>query len=744
MVAEREEEEEHLAVRWVESEEVLRVCRRAAKARAIHPAERRRDLPDGRRSLLRAEGGVDAITPRGTASGHDRHTDVRPLELLALRLLLQKSVQNGFRRLAVRGEKLPHAGHAPRLVEQLHLAHPGVRVLRLLLQRAREQLGGSPEQPPPAFGCRVGQDSLLASRRVRARSSAGKLARRGVHAVARDKLQTAHEGDPRGDVRLPALLHLVDESEQALVDLAVLADISLHVDAGGEPVGRLHLQERTRRRVLQSAFVILLRRLAIPRLQRNRREHLAGSRHLVVRSIRLSDDLFVIRQEILDETRVRLRRRQDEIIVALRPGRHALENALQGGVRDLRVFLRQHPLLVLAAQRAAHPRVADADAREKHENQQPRRMAPRRDGGASLPPHRVAAHPRSRPRVHGLALQETLQIRRHFLHRRIAVLGLETHRLVDDGAQLAVVAQRRQRSGANAVNETPRLRLPESGAAQHELVKREPEAVLIPRERIDSLRQPFRRHVAQRAVVALRHQRRRLAGIENGGEPEIAHMQHSVVVQQHVPRLDIAVEHAVLVGETQSPRRLQSDASHRLLVRSPLKNLAEPLRRKPAPLHETHHVIAELPLPPRAVHLDDIGVAQPRNEARLVLERLQMARIRAPRRRQNLDRHLAVESLLQRAENRAHSAAADLLQQAVAAQRLREAHLHLGRARLRRPAQRLHLQHRRQQLQQSLAAVRVRLRESRHAHAAARAHRLQILLHEGGHPLLLLLIHFIL
>ena len=56
--------------------------------------------------------------------------------------------------------------------------------------------------------------------------------------------------------------------------------------------------------------------------------------------------------------------------------------------------------------------------------------------------------------------------------------------------------------------------------------------------------------------MALGNQRRPLAGVEHRREPEVAHMQHTLIIQQQITRLHIPVQHPVAVRKSQRLGRL--------------------------------------------------------------------------------------------------------------------------------------------------------------------------------------------
>ena len=168
-------------------------------------------------------------------------------------------------------------------------------------------------------------------------------------------------------------------------------------------------------------------------------------------------------------------------------------------------------------------------------------MAPRSHSGAAANPHTIAPQPGYRARSHRLAIQEAPQIGHHISHGGIAVCRVKTDTLVDDGTQLALAAKLGQRVITDAVDKLARFRFAEGGAVADQLVERDTQAVLVARKRVLALHQSLGRHIAQRAIVALGHQRGCLAIVQHSSQSEIAHVQHPIVIKQQVAGLHIAV-----------------------------------------------------------------------------------------------------------------------------------------------------------------------------------------------------------
>ncbi len=63
-------------------------------------------------------------------------------------------------------------------------------------------------------------------------------------------------------------------------------------------------------------------------------------------------------------------------------------------------------------------------------------------------------------------------------------------------------------------------------------------------------------------------------GVQRAGDPEIGHLRAPLAVHEHVLRLDVAVDQALLVGERERPPDLQCYLEH------------APNRHRPAPLDQ--------------------------------------------------------------------------------------------------------------------------------------------------------------
>ena len=120
------------------------------------------------------------------------------------------------------------------------------------------------------------------------------------------------------------------------------------------------------------------------------------------------------------------------------------------------------------------------------------------------------------------------------------------------------------------------------------------------------------RHVADGAAA----RRAEAAGIRERGQAEVRHLHLSLAVDQHVVRLDVQVEHLVLVGHLQ---RVRDGAEHggRHVEREVVGVVAQQLREGDA-LDVLHNKVGRLALHLEVVHRDDVRVGEHGGRARLI------------------------------------------------------------------------------------------------------------------------------
>src|SRR5689334_3923125 len=141
-------------------------------------------------------------------------------------------------------------------------------------------------------------------------------------------------------------------------------------------------------------------------------------------------------------------------------------------------------------------------------------------------------------------------------------------------------------------------------------------------------------------------------------------MRFAPGIDENVPRLDVAMEHSVLVRVMHGARNL----------RNQLRSLADRQGRAPdhfielAALDEFHAEVARaLPLTD-LVNRHDAGVIEPGGGSRFTAKAFYMRRARPTAKPDHLERDDAIQALLARAKNYALSAPADLLEQFVIAE----------------------------------------------------------------------------
>ncbi|MEJ7840614.1 MAG: hypothetical protein WKF95_02500 [Rubrobacter sp.] len=139
---------------------------------------------------------------------------------------------------------------------------------------------------------------------------------------------------------------------------------------------------------------------------------------------------------------------------------------------------------------------------------------------------------------------------------------------------------------------------------------------------------------------------RLLGGVKGAGYTEISQLRVAALVQKHVPGLDVAVDHAALVGVGEGGGHVRAHPRE------------HPLGQGAAPVHERLQVPARRVLHddvgdltpvqevlPRVVDLNDVGVGEPGRRATLAAEkgaRLLVVEVGV----QDLDGHRTVENLV--------------------------------------------------------------------------------------------------
>ncbi len=177
-------------------------------------------------------------------------------------------------------------------------------------------------------------------------------------------------------------------------------------------------------------------------------------------------------------------------------------------------------------------------------------------------------------------------------------------------------------------------------------------------------RRLLRRHVGRGAQRHAQRGETTLTGrgAHRLGHPEVHH-HRMVPRQQHVVRLDVAMDHVLPMRIGQRVEHLLEDphrVPHRQLA------LAGQLGAERLALDERHDVVEEVALGPGGEQRDDVRVLQLGRELDLAVEPLDVD-ARAHLGRQHLDHHAPAELDLLRQEHAAHAAAAQFLVEAVGA-----------------------------------------------------------------------------
>ncbi|MCG3180811.1 MAG: hypothetical protein BIFFINMI_03174 [Phycisphaerae bacterium] len=385
-------------------------------------------------------------------------------------------------------------------------------------------------------------------------------------------------------------------------------------------------------------------------------------------------------------------------------GAVAGEDAVQRLQRQVGAGFGAGPLVGFALQ--GRPRVEVAgrcDARNRDDQQRHRRRQRRLH---RVPPRPAPQPPdrTDRPGLDRTVVQEPLKVVAQRVSRRVAVGRVASDGLEDDGLQIArdvgVDASRpRRRLLGDLLDQAAAVALVERRAERQQLVERQPEAVDVAAA-VGASGEPLRRRVAQRAGDLPAG--RRVGRLDRLGQSEVGHPDHAAGVQQQVGRLDVAVQRALRVGVGQGVGDLSADAGDDPPVaRSAGRGgvvadnatadrlqpggfgvdgrqfgpLAAPGERcddpvQPRALDVLHDVEVKPLLLADAVDLHDVGVVQPRRDAGLALEALELALVGQRQRGQHLERDAAAERLLLGFVDDAHAAAADLADDAEVAQLL--------------------------------------------------------------------------
>jgi len=133
-------------------------------------------------------------------------------------------------------------------------------------------------------------------------------------------------------------------------------------------------------------------------------------------------------------------------------------------------------------------------------------------------------------------------------------------------------------------------------------------------------------------------------GVGNLGQPEVDDAAAALVVDQDVPRLQIAMNHALLVDAVQARQDLRDDVDHIVHAQAVRLGVAVQRERRPiGPPDQLHDVVVERlfaidgQVATVLEHLDDVGVVDLAQDARLADEAANVASI--------LDGEIGIEDL---------------------------------------------------------------------------------------------------
>jgi hypothetical protein len=153
--------------------------------------------------------------------------------------------------------------------------------------------------------------------------------------------------------------------------------------------------------------------------------------------------------------------------------------------------------------------------------------------------------------------------------------------------------------------------------------------------------------------------------LQEARETEIENLQPAVRGEPQIPRLEIAVHDPALVERDQTVRQLDPDPPHLVVAEAALAN--QGIDRSPG--HELHHEEIDAVIRVEVVNGRDVGMIEPRQRQRFLLESGAAFVVGEAAVRQQLECDVAIETLVARPVHDAHPAGADSLQDPVVAQR---------------------------------------------------------------------------
>jgi hypothetical protein len=227
----------------------------------------------------------------------------------------------------------------------------------------------------------------------------------------------------------------------------------------------------------------------------------------------------------------------------------------------------------------------------------------------------------------------------------------------DEGGQRRVVGDRRQRRVVELFGEEHlRRRADVRQAAGQGLVEDHAERVPVARRGRELAGALLGRHVQRGAGVQRRPREARAGDLRD--QPEVED-DHAVARRdQHVRRLEVAVQQVVGVERLDRERQLADQPAHARRVATTHSHGGAHVDA----LDEFHGDAPRRPVRHELVERDQIGVADPGHAAKLVLEAVQL---RGAHPQQRLDRHARAVSPVDRLVDHAHAAGADLAEHRV-------------------------------------------------------------------------------
>ncbi len=149
------------------------------------------------------------------------------------------------------------------------------------------------------------------------------------------------------------------------------------------------------------------------------------------------------------------------------------------------------------------------------------------------------------------------------------------------------------------------------------------------------------------------------------GDAEVGNFHPALFVEQDILRFDVAMDHAMLMGELERLTNFRHDGQCLLRLDSALSEQLAQART----IHVFHHEVVKRlrcgrrrdagATLPEVMHGDDVGMAQPSQSLGFAEKPLGELGVCAPFRRENLERNEAIQFWLARLIDGAHAAFAN-------------------------------------------------------------------------------------